>query len=128
MTVPQDIRDQANEIAVRYPIRANLVMYWLDELRLRPEVAEIFASLTQYGYAEAHVNTAVEAIDRTVEKKPSYEELSDMLQSCIKHQLVYRRAFDEVVQNGRLWVPEHLRHFYDDTITTIKRDTGYPAP
>lgn len=128
MTVPQDIRDKANEIAVRYPIRANLVMYWLHELRLRPEVAEIFASLTQHGYAEAHVNTAAEAIERAVDGKPDAEALRDLLKACGDQQLAHRETVDQIVQNGRLWVPHHLRHFYDDIIVRIKRDTGYPEP
>lgn len=42
------------------------------------------------------------------------------------HRLAYRGTVEELIGNGRLWVPRHLHRYYDDVVERIKRGNGYP--
>ena len=62
MSVPQDIRDKAQEIATRHAVSPKPLIYMLDELKLRHEVVEMFAAMADWGYGTARIIAAAQAL------------------------------------------------------------------
>lgn len=58
----KDLLAQSDAIVTRHAISLNPVRYMLQELRFRPAVAELFASLADEGYSEARIIAAAQAL------------------------------------------------------------------
>lgn len=74
--------EKVQAIATRHPVTPMLVKYWLEELQLSPEVADILASLTGEGCSMGAVNAAAMALGQYPDDRlPAYMEASALAMS-----------------------------------------------